>query len=178
MKNKFIFLALISTFVLSSCNSSDKSDEFTVISTSSTSATTESDYVEPVINTTLEANKGNDLIEVREELFVTQCMNIYNNSKEYEGKTITIEGMYDEYTDSETGETYSYVYRNSPGCCGNDGAAGFEFAYDGEKPNLNDWIKVTGEIEVVEFDSGFKTILLDASDLEVLDERGKEFVMF
>lgn len=202
MKHKFIFLSLIGIFSLTGCSTNDGSSEVASVinseiekeTTSNTNEDIQEDtqkntytssysssqdtYIEPSIDTTLEATKDSGIIEIREELFVTQCVNIYNNSDEYEGLTITLEGMYDEYTNPETGEVYSYIYRNSPGCCGNDGSAGFEFKYDGEKPNVNDWIKLTGVIEVIRFDSGFKNIVINASDIEVLDTRGKEFVTF
>lgn len=55
-------------------------------------------------------------------------------------KTIKLEGLYDEYTNPETNETYRYVIRYDPGCCGNDRVAGFEVLYDGDPPRLKDWI--------------------------------------
>lgn len=188
MKNKFIILLLFSMLSLNSCGTetievssdvsstsieSENNDIYNETLDTYTSANTNNE-----LNTTLEANKDNDVIEIREELFVTQCVNIYNNANDYENRTLSLEGMYDEYTDEETGITYSYVQRQTPGCCGDDGLAGFEFEYDGEKPNINDWIKVTGTVNVIRYDSGFKNIILDASDVEVMDTRGKEFVNF
>lgn len=115
------------------------------------------------------------VFEIREKMFISQCSDIYLNSDDYKNKTIKLEGIYDEYTDPETNKTYYFIIRRAPGCCGDDGAVGFEILYDGETPELNDWIEVVGTIEMIER-NGSEHVALRLSKLTILDERGAEFV--
>lgn len=118
------------------------------------------------------SSSSGKVVEIKEKMFIQQCNDIYTNPNDYKGKTIQVEGMYDSYTDEKTGKTRHAVIRKSPGCCGSDGVVGFEFSYDEQMPNLNEWIKVTGTLEVEESEN----IILHLSKLEVLKIRGKEFV--
>ncbi len=114
------------------------------------------------------------IFEIKEKMFVTQCNDIFLNPGDYENKIIKIEGMYNEYEDSK-GKIHKYVYRNGPGCCGNDGVVGFEFFYDGNNPKRNDWIEAVGKVEVVK-EAGYINIVLNLDKLTVLDVRGAEIV--
>jgi len=92
------------------------------------------------------------------------------------GKTIRWEGIYTESTNLQTDESYKFVIRYAPGCCGNDGVAGFEILYDGEStPNPDDWVEAVGKIEMIE-ENGAEYVAIRLSELNVLDERGQEFV--
>ncbi len=92
------------------------------------------------------------------------------------GKTIRWEGIYTESTNLQTDESYKFVIRYGPGCCGNDGVAGFEILYDGEStPNPDDWVEAVGKIEMIE-ENGAEYVAIRLSELNVLDERGQEFV--
>ncbi len=115
-----------------------------------------------------------DILEITEKLFIAQCNDVYLNPDDYKDKTIRLQGIYDEYTDEE-GQTYHFVIRYGPGCCGNDGLAGFEILYDGELPKLNDWVEATGKVEVIKGDP-FDYIALRLSKLTVMEVRGAEFV--
>ncbi len=92
---------------------------------------------------------------------------------DYIARTIKLEGMYLEYYDpSQT--TYYYVYRVGPGCCGNDArCAASEFTWNGEMPQDNDWIQVTGTLEKYDLD-GQTYLTLKASDVEVESERARK----
>jgi len=116
-----------------------------------------------------------DIFVIKEKMFIAQCNDIYLNPDEYKNKTIKLEGIYDEYPNPTTGETCYYVIRYGPGCCGNDGVAGFEILYDGDAPKLKDWIEVVGNIEMLE-DNGTEYVALRLSKLTVLDVRGAENV--
>ncbi|GHT01203.1 hypothetical protein AGMMS50276_28740 [Synergistales bacterium] len=122
-------------------------------------------------------SSGGAVVEIREKMFIAQCNDIYLNPEEYAGKTIRIEGMYDEYTD-EAGTVFRAVVRNGPGCCGNDGVAGFEFSCDGVpdcKPN--DWISVEGIISLSASDeNGYNAIIIAQTTVTVKTERGMEYV--
>lgn len=117
----------------------------------------------------------NNIIEIRERMFINQCNDIYLNPDDYRGKVIKLEGIYDGFVDKETGEKLNFVFRYGPGCCGYDGVAGFEFNYNGTIPNPQDWIEVVGVVEILEIDN-YETVRLNAISLNVLDKRGKEFV--
>ncbi len=112
--------------------------------------------------------------DITEKLYVTSINEVYTNTPDYLGKVIRIEGMYS--AESVGANTYYYVYRTGPGCCGNDGSmCGFEFIWDGEMPKENDWIRVTGVLE--EYSEGTSKYLhLICSKLEILDVRGAEVV--
>lgn len=117
-----------------------------------------------------------DEIDINEKMYVTWINEIYTNTDNYLGKTIRLEGMYTAETVEETNKSYYYVYRQGPGCCGNDGSmCGFEFTFDGTMPKENDWIEVTGVLERYEED-GAEYLSLKASKVEVKSERGKEVV--
>lgn len=117
----------------------------------------------------------NNVIEIKERMFINQCNDVYLNPDDYRGKIIKLQGIYDGFTDKETGEKLNFVFRYGPGCCGYDGVAGFEFDYKGNIPNPQDWIEVVGVVEILEIDN-YETVRLNAISLNVLDKRGKEFV--
>lgn len=116
-----------------------------------------------------------DVFVIKEKMFIAQCNDIYLNPKDYMDRTIQVEGMYGEFPNEEAGTTYRCVYRNGPGCCGNDGVAGFEMRYEGKLPKANDWIQVTGKIEL-DKEGDREYVVLKVTDLKVLEVRGAEFV--
>lgn len=116
-----------------------------------------------------------ELVEIKERMFIAQSNDIYLNTDDYEGKTIKYEGIYLPMEVPSLNRTYHYVIRYGPGCCGDDGMAGFEVAWDGEWPAENDWCEAVGTIETYE-DQGYETLRLRLTSLKVLDQRGAEFV--
>lgn len=115
------------------------------------------------------------VVEINEKMFIAQCNDVYLNPDDYQGKAIKLEGIYCTYKDLDNVNAYHYVMRYGPGCCGNDGSAGFEFLYDGEMPKPDDWIEVIGTVEKV-MEDDVEYIVLRASKVTVLDIRGEEFV--
>ena len=119
---------------------------------------------------------GGDVVELTEKMYVTYLNEIYANTQDYLGRTIRLQGMFTAIFYEPTDTTYYYVYRIGPGCCGNDGSmAGFEFTWDGEMPNENDWIEVTGVLGEYEID-GLSYLTLNASSVNIMKERGAENV--
>ena len=128
--------------------------------------------------------QAQNVINVRENMFITQINDINLNYKTYLGKTVKIEGMFKEF--QWDGKIMYYVYRKAPGCCGNDGEVGFEMSWDQnyqgystnlnvDTPGINDWVEVHGVLKSYEqFDHPFLYIAID--ELNVLDKRGAEFV--
>lgn len=118
---------------------------------------------------------NNEVIEITEKMFLTQINDIYYNFEDYKGKIIKVQGMYDSGESYLDGNMLHMVYRNGPGCCGNDGWGGFYLNYDGEYPIINDWIEVTGTAQMVESDE-YSLLYLNVSNLTVMEERGAEYV--
>lgn len=122
-----------------------------------------------------EGSKG-EVIEITEKMYVTYINDIYTNLENYKGKKIKLEGMFTSAYDERSKETYYFVYRTGPGCCGNDGSmCGFEFTTTDKIPMENDWIEVTGTLDAYEQDD-FLYLTLRDSQVVIKEERGLEVV--
>lgn len=119
-----------------------------------------------------------DILEIQERLFLAQINDIYLNPDEYVGKTIRYQAIYMNNLEwAEEGQPIvHFVIRYAPGCCGDDGQAGFEVRWNGEYPEMNDWVEVVGVLKQETFQSGFKIIYLELLSITVQETRGKEFV--
>ncbi|MDR0400939.1 MAG: metal ABC transporter permease [Treponema sp.] len=123
---------------------------------------------------------GDSVIEVKEKMFIAQTNDIYLNADDYLGKTVKLEGIFKEEQYAGIDKGYFFVIRYGPGCCGNDGNAGFEVAWDKEDPDaaypqVDDWVEAQGKLAYYEED-GYPYLYIALSSLKVLDERGAEFV--
>ena len=157
-----IILLLLTAVILSGCNNASVDENSAAVPQSQ--------------RKTMSA--GSDgVIEISERMFIQRCADIFNNPEDYKDKIIRIEGMYTNYLDGD-GASYNCVYRNTPGCCGDDGMAGFEFNYDGEMPAENDWIEVEGTLYVKSTGPVSNEIRIIASKLTIKEERGEEFVNY
>ena len=128
----------------------------------------------PPQGSTVPSPEGN-VVEISERLFIAQTNDIYINTADYLGKTIKYEGLFKTMYWPDEDETYRYVIRYGPGCCGYDGEAGFEVYWDGDWPEEDAWCEVVGVLELYEI-NGLKYPRLVLSSLTVLEERGAEFV--
>jgi uncharacterized membrane protein YcgQ (UPF0703/DUF1980 family) len=120
-----------------------------------------------------------DTVEIKEKMFIAQVNDVYLNPEDYLGKTIKLEGLYKEEEGDD--KTYCFVIRYGPGCCGYDGNAGFEVAWEKEKaapyPDVNSWVEAAGVLKSYKEGDGYINYLyLDLASLNVLDRRGAEFV--
>jgi uncharacterized membrane protein YcgQ (UPF0703/DUF1980 family) len=110
-------------------------------------------------------------------LFVEQCNDVYLNPEDYDGKSVKIEGLMDIYPSEEDGTTTYGIFRYGPGCCGNDGVAGFQLqttmalSFQSE-----DWIEVNGIFRVIETD-GVITVVIETEDVTLKEKQGTEFVV-
>lgn len=120
-------------------------------------------------------DRESDTIEVKEKMFIQQVNDIFYNYDLYKGKTIKIQGFIYTYTDESTGEKFYYVIRNTPGCCGNDGTAGFQIKWDNEYPSENEWVEAIGILKGDEVAYGVIPYI-ELTSLEVKQERGLDFV--
>ena len=118
-------------------------------------------------------------VEIKEKMFIAQVNDVYLNTDEYLGKTIKLEGIFRQ--DVGVDKLYRFVFRYGPGCCGNDGVAGFEVAWAEEKakpyPPDDSWVEAIGVLKMYEKDEFMQYVYLDLSSLTVLSRRGAEFVM-
>ncbi|MDY5730380.1 MAG: hypothetical protein SPL05_02415 [Eubacteriales bacterium] len=118
-----------------------------------------------------------EVLDIREKMFLTQIYDIYFNYEEYKQKPIALEGMFDKVGNIVGVEdNRNMVYRRSPGCCGNDGFDGFVINYNGDLPKENDWVKVYGIVCMGSETDPIQGIYLDVVGIEVLPTRGEEFV--
>jgi uncharacterized membrane protein YcgQ (UPF0703/DUF1980 family) len=128
------------------------------------------------VDSKYQTNQG--LVEIREKMFIAQTNDVYLNPEEYLGKTIKLEGIFQTQSYSNTESPYYFVIRYGPGCCGNDGNAGFEVMWDqvdAVYPGENDWVEAIGVLGAYEED-GYPYICINLSSLKVLGTRGQEFV--
>ncbi|MDR2783531.1 MAG: hypothetical protein LBB48_06815 [Treponema sp.] len=122
---------------------------------------------------------GTETIEIKEKMFIAQVNDVYLNPEDYFGKTIKLQGLFksQRYED----KSYYFVIRYGPGCCGNDGNAGFEVAWDGDftlqpqYPKEDDWVEATGVLKSYEEDD-FPYLYIALTNLTLPDTRGAEFV--
>jgi zinc transport system permease protein len=129
------------------------------------------------------ADRGLDspVVEIREKMFIAQVNDVYQNADEYLGKTLKIQGIFKQERYAEIDASYCFVLRYGPGCCGTDGDAGFEVAWDKDAlpdksyPQVDEWVEAVGRLDYYE-ENGFPYLYLALSSLAVLDERGAEFV--
>jgi zinc transport system permease protein len=125
------------------------------------------------------------VITIKEKMFIAQVNDVYLNPKEYLGKTIRLEGLFKK--EKAQSKTYCFVLRYGPGCCGADGNAGFEVAWEppvpsgaqnktlAKYPAVDAWVEATGVLKSYEED-GYPFLYLALSNLTVLEKRGAEFV--
>jgi zinc transport system permease protein len=132
---------------------------------------------------TAKTNTG--VFEIKEKMFIAQTNDIYLNPQDYVGKTIKLEGLFKLEQYAGGGDApYCFVIRYGPGCCGYDGNAGFEVAWDSfgtidrtvkKYPREDDWVEAIGELKYYDEDD-YPFLYIALSSLKVLDKRGAEFV--
>lgn len=116
-----------------------------------------------------------EYIEIKEKMFIAQSNDVYLNPDEYQDKTLRWQGIYTCMDWGEDVAPYHCVFRYGPGCCGDDGMAGFEVAWDGDYPELDSWVEAEGILEAYE-ENGIEYLRVRLHSLAVLEERGAEFV--
>jgi uncharacterized membrane protein YcgQ (UPF0703/DUF1980 family) len=125
----------------------------------------------------VEGKKEGKTVEIKEKMFIAQTNDVYLNAEDYLGRTIKLEGLFKSERYEE--KPICFVVRYAPGCCGNDGSAGFEVAWDAQEaetyPAEDDWVEAVGTLKTYETD-GFPYVYIALSSLKVLDKRGEEFV--
>jgi zinc transport system permease protein len=134
----------------------------------------------PEVAAPVSANIG-PVFEIKEKMFIAQTNDVYLNPEDYMGKTIKLEGLFKTAQYDSRDDPYCFVLRYGPGCCGNDGSAGFEVMWEGPTdtgklfPEIDAWVEAAGTLKSYEED-GYPYLYLALSTLNVLDARGEEFV--
>ncbi|MFP3041547.1 hypothetical protein LQZ19_06955 [Treponema primitia] len=127
---------------------------------------------------------GGEIVEIKEKMFLAQTNDVYLNPEDYLGKTIKLEGLFKSQYYAENDAAYCFVLRYGPGCCGNDGNAGFEIAWDSsdlsdlknpQYPEDDAWVEAVGVLSSYE-EEGYPYLYIALSSLMVKEERGEEFV--
>jgi hypothetical protein len=124
-------------------------------------------------------------------MFIGQINDVYMNPEDYLGKTIKLEGLFklEQYVTED--KQYCFVLRYGPGCCGNDGSAGFEVSWGRPwaagpgvmqtlppgpaYPAVDAWVEAAGVLDTYEED-GYPYIFLNLFSLTEKETRGAEFV--
>ena len=127
------------------------------------------------------------IVEIRENMFLTQVNDINLNYREYLGRTIKLEGFILRNHWNE--RDYYFVVRNGPDCCGNDGEIGFEISWNPDNdgsgqpmdqrnsfPDVDEWVQAVGVLNSYDF-MGQPFLFLTLSELNVLETRGLEHVI-
>lgn len=168
---RMLFTVLAMALMLTGCATSQTSDAQAVNTGLDTSeAVASASQAEST-----DSSADGEIFEIREKMFLTQINDIYLNIDDYKDKTIKVEGLYGILVSYDSDVEYGVVYRNGPGCCGNDGWGGFFLNYDGELPEEDEWIVVIGTPELVQ-DGAYTDLYLNVISLQVKEERGAEFV--
>ena len=119
-----------------------------------------------------------DTLNIADSTFVNQITDIQNNPASYIGKTIKLEGIFE--ADEHEGHAHYYVYRNTAIYDTDHGhehinKIGLEFEYNGSLPKDDDFIEVVGVLRN-STDHGNTSIVLEATSVIILSERGPETV--
>lgn len=111
------------------------------------------------INRKVQENRetSEEVIEIKDEYFISMTNDFYYNLDSYVGKTIKMQGLVYEY--NINGKKCYAVVRNAPGCCGNDGLAGLDIKYDGNCPPPNTWVEIVGVVKKEERPNGYNPIV-------------------
>lgn len=184
MKVKALLSMVILLFVglsLSSCGEAKKGFDAKPTENVKSDNSSSNTQVDPNISGKHQVNpedlkSDDDVLEVKERVFLAQINDIYSNFQDYEKKTIIVEGMFSHFKSSDEQNDIPVVYRRGPGCCGNDGWGGFLLKYEGALPKENDWIKVIGKPLLEKTEKGYYNLYLKVESIEVLSKRGAEYV--
>lgn len=110
-------------------------------------------------------------IKLTDNTFVRKLDDIQTNYKKYENKEITYEGFI--YIQNGT-----FMVARMYNCCGTDSyLMGLECKYDGQTPNVNEWVKVTGTLAIGKDETTNEEYpYINVTNLEVMQERGNDRV--
>lgn len=154
---KVIFLILVMSFIVAACANKvsevdesetyfvpEAANQFAMDKETETSAIeeTKAHHIYPE-DFTLPVSKE---LSIGEKQFLTRINYIKNHIDDFKDTTIIVEGMYGWYTSWDKTFEFPMVYRNGPGCCGDDQYGGFFLVnIDQTAYQIDDWIEVKGK---------------------------------
>jgi len=122
----------------------------------------------------------NGVYYITEENYVYGVAEIYNNFEAYAGARIEFEGVY--LAEMRHNEMFYLVYREVKEKCDDEDGhhhhshdttkLGFRIAYDGNKPNDNSFVRVSGYVDTYFELNGEPNVIIDADVLEVCETEG------
>ena len=188
MKKKGILLFFAAILFLSGCSGTKAEKSAESEPRQESQATAQEDQVSPTDSSVTDVvqqqveelkekekkNRENkEVVNIEEKVYLSQMTDVYMNTSDYVGRRISWEGyvLPDQIDEGVTGA----VVRNTPGCCGDDGLTGFYIQWAGAMPAENDWVRVTGVLTVRAAEDNMY-FLVEAEEIEVMGERGLEFV--
>ena len=122
-------------------------------------------------------------VVIGEKQFLTKIDYIYKNIDKFLNSNIIVEGMYGLYKSWDETFQFPMVYRNGPGCHGDDQYGGFYLVnIDTSLLQIDDWIKVTGKPFMYEHTDSegevknYLFILVEDLKILTLKERKAEMV--
>lgn len=113
-----------------------------------------------------------DVIEIKERVFVSLINDIYLNAEDYVGKKIRLQGVFEKIRDEDTKAYFYSITRQGPGCCGSDLNPGFEVIWDKKYPRHGSWVDATGVLEI--YDKGY--VRLRLTELKAMPKAGRLIV--
>ena len=167
---------LIAAVILAGCGNANKAA--VQKNAAGTAAVNLAQTAPGIVQTSPDTKTVPETVEIKEKMFIAQTNDVYLNAEDYLGKTISLEGLFKAVQYEGVDAPYCFVLRYGPGCCGSDGNAGFEVAWDEAHealPQEADWVAATGVLSAYE-ENGFQYLYIKLSALEVKEERGAEFV--
>ncbi|RRC94150.1 hypothetical protein EII25_01325 [Erysipelotrichaceae bacterium OH741_COT-311] len=175
-------LLLIFILLLSACSEQPKKQGFNIapdyekqLTSYQKNSKEQNNISVPLMTNEIHKTVDSNIIVVTEKLFLSQINDIYYNFSDYENKTIVVEGMYTLFSNEDKSKVVPVVFREGPGCCGNDGWGGFLLNIEPQDLPDKEWIKVTGK-PYLEKEDGYTNLFLEVESIEVTLPRGKEFV--
>lgn len=132
----------------------------------------ENKNIDNIENSEQKSDSGKVDLEINDNYFIININEVYLNYKDYEGKSVSYEGFiyYDQKYNAMIVSRYYY-------CCGDDSyITGMECKYDGEKPQENQWVKVTGTIMINSETPSNIYPYVKVDTLEILDKEGEKYV--
>lgn len=89
----------------------------------------------------------NGVLHIETSGFVKDMDEVFENLEDYEGKTLSYEGILIQTDEATKQHAVARVYDMDHGDHSHSIYVGLDVNYDGEWPKLNSWVKVEGTIE-------------------------------
>ncbi|HIU32928.1 MAG TPA: hypothetical protein IAB02_00035 [Candidatus Pullichristensenella excrementigallinarum] len=110
-----------------------------------------------------------EVMTIPEDRFAATILEIGSNFSEYEGKTLRLTGYVAPLLGEEGAQ---FCVMRDYNCCGGTDLRpyGFDCFWEGDLPEIDSWVTVTGVIGQHERSSGYSYLLLTLTDLEPAQE--------